>query len=382
MQRRISGIYIIVALGLLGLTAAGCAGPAEDQAVTITAATVSKQSLEMPLEFSGALVPVQTVSISSKTAGQVVQLGFGVGSKVNKGDILIQLDTEQLEGQILQAKAGLQSARAAAESAENQAVIAKINLDKAQKYYDRISLLSASGAVSQSDLDNAQDALDIAARQYENVSGAALEQAQAAVDTANANLMGLNVQLKNTTIKSPLSGTITSQNVNIGEIVSPGVQLVSIIDTSTLKLRSTIAQDLLPLLTQGQEVDVTIDSYPDKILTGKVTSIGPIAVSTGQVFPVEITMMNDIGLMAGLSAHASLSAEVEGLIVPSSSVMNSNGESYVFVIKDQIASRQLVKVGLKNNKQAQILEGLDQGEQIAVSNVKALADKMPVNIEN
>jgi len=202
------------------------------------------------------------------------------------------------------------------------------------------------------------------------------------VDTANANLMGLNVQLKNATIKSPLTGIITSQNVNIGEIVSPGVQLISIVDTSTLKLRSTIAQDLLPLLTQGQEVDVTIDSYPDKKLTGTVTGIGPIAVSTGQVFPVEITMMNDSGLMAGLSAHASLNAKIEALIVPSSSVMNSNGESYVFVIKDQIASRQPVKVGLKNNKQAQILEGLNQGEQIAVSNVKALADKMPVNIEN
>lgn len=92
--------------------------------------------------------------------------------------------------------------------------------------------------------------------------------------------------------------------------------------------------------------------------------------------------MNDSGLMVGLSAHASLNAKIEGLIVPSSSVMNSNGESYVFVIEDQIASRQLVKVGLKNNKQAQILEGLNQGEQIAVSNVKALADKMPVNIEN
>jgi len=76
MQRRISGIFIIVTLVLLGLTAAGCAGPAEDQAVNITAATVSKQNLEMPLEFSGALVPVQTVSISSKTAGQVVQRRF------------------------------------------------------------------------------------------------------------------------------------------------------------------------------------------------------------------------------------------------------------------------------------------------------------------
>lgn len=365
---------------LLLLTVAGCAGRNENKTEAVTTATAENQELETTLELSGVLVPVQTVDISSKITGKVVSLGYNVGSAVKAGDILIQLDTDTLNAQLLQAEASLQSAEAAAESAGNQASLARINLDAAQKLYDRTKVLSESGVVSQSQMDDITDKLNIAQNQFENASGPAQAQAQAAISTAHANIRNLQVQIDNATIRSPMDGFVTTQSVNVGQVVSPGVAVISIVDISNLKLKSTVTQDLLPLLSVGQEMDITVDSYPDHKLKGIVSSIGPIAVNTGEVFPLEITINNNGSLTAGLSARAAMITKINGIVVPASSVVQGSGESYVFVINDNTAAKRVVKVGLKNDKAAQILNGLNAGEKVAVTNVSALNDNKTVTV--
>ncbi len=377
MHKRTKKSLALLAVLVL-LIVAGCAGRNENKAVPVTTATADIQELETTLELGGVLVPVQTVDISSKISGKVISLGFNVGSAVKAGDILIQLDTDTLDAQLLQAEAGLQSAEAAAESVKNQASLAKINRDAAQKLYDRTKLLYESDVVSQSQMDDVTDKLNIAQNQFENAFGPAQDQAQAAISTARANIKNLQVQIDNATIRSPLDGFVTNQSVNVGQVISPGVSVISIVDTSTLKLRSTVTQDLLPLLSVGQEMDITIDSYPVNEFKGTISSIGPIAVSTGEVFPLEITVKNDGSFTAGLSAHASVLTRTKGIVAPVSSVVQNSGESYVFVVKDKTASKRAVKVGLKNDQAAQILQGLDAGEIVAVTNVSALTDNMTV----
>jgi RND family efflux transporter MFP subunit len=168
--------------------------------------------------------------------------------------------------------------------------------------------------------------------------------------------------------------------VNVGEVVSPGVTVMSVVDASSLKLRSTVTQDTLPLLALGQEMDVVIDSLPNRVYQGSVTTLGPIAVSTGEVFPIEVTIKNDGHLMAGLAAHASASVKASGIVVPSSAVVQSSGANYVFVIKDGVASKRLVSTGQGSDKDTLILKGLTAGEVVAVTNTNALADNMPVNM--
>ncbi|MFA4885480.1 MAG: efflux RND transporter periplasmic adaptor subunit [Desulfotomaculaceae bacterium] len=282
MRKQIKKSLLAVLAVLLLLAAAGC-GRNESRTVAVTAATADNQELETTMELSGVLVPVQTADMSSKISGKVVSLGYNVGSAVKAGDILIQLDTDTLSAQLMQAQASLQSAEAAAESVGNQASLARINLDAAQKLYDRTKVLFESGVVAQSQMDDITDKLNIAQNQFENASGPAQDQAQAAISTARANIKNLQVQIDNATIRSPLDGILTTQSVNVGQVVSPGVTVISIVDILTLKLKSTVTQDLLPLLSVGQEMDITVDSYPDNKLKGIISSIGPIAVSTGEV---------------------------------------------------------------------------------------------------
>jgi RND family efflux transporter MFP subunit len=381
MQKKIKGSLLIIIAILLVFAVSGCAGQSANKKVTITTAVASNQELETKLEFSGVLLPNQTVDISSKIAGQVIALGSKVGSSVKAGEVLMKLDTESLNGQLMQAEASLQSAQAAAQSAEIQASISKTNLNTAQINYDRTKTLFEAGAVAKSQLDDAQDKLNIATQQYANAAGPAQAQGAATINTALASIRNFNMQINNATIKSPLNGIITNQNINLGQVVSPGVTLISMVDTSILKMKSTVTQDKLPTLSIGQKMSIIIDSYPDRIFKGTITSIGPIAVSTGEVFPIEISMPNEMGLMAGLSAHTSLINKTLGIIVPTSSILQSNGESHVFVIKNDIASRRLVKIGIRNDNETQILEGLNAGERVAINNVSVLADKMPVNVQ-
>lgn len=382
MPKRINQMVTIILAGLFLLGSAGCAGQTASKVMTVSTVQAKNSTLTATMEMSGVLVPAKTADISSKISGQVTALGYQVGSRVKIGDILIKLDTESIKVQLQQAQASLQAARAGTGSADNQTAIAKTNLDAAQRNYDRMSSLFASGAVSQSQVDEAADKLNLARKQYQSAAGPAEQQAQAAISTAQATIKNYQLQLANGVIKSPINGIITNQSVNVGQVISPGVTVISVIDTAVLKLKTTIAQDKLPLLTQGMEVDIAIDSYPDQLIKGTITSIGPIAVSTGEVFPVEITMQNSQGLLAGLSAHAALVTTGKGIIVPASAVIQEGGESYLFVIKDDIASRRQVKVGLQNDQELIILQGLNDGEQVAVSNISGLMDQMPVNVKN
>jgi HlyD family secretion protein len=378
MQKRTLLISLLVIVMLAVITISGCTSRNAAQIPIVATAAASSQEIVTRVDCSGVLVPVQTVEIASKTSGQINSLGFQVGDKVKKGDMLIQLDTEALNGQLLAAEAGLQSARAAAEAAENQSSISKINQGAAQAYYVRTKELFAAGAVAQSTMDDAQDKLDIANQQYATAAGPALSSAEAAVNSAYANMKNIQVQLGNATIKSPIDGIISTQTVNPGQVISANTTVITLVDTSKLKLKTTVGQDRVAYLALGQNMDIEVDSYAGKMRAGTVTAIGPIAISTGEVFPIEITLPNDTNLMAGMSAHTSLIIKAQGLVVPMDAVQQEGGRSKVFVIIDNKAYQREVVTGLQNDKSILITEGLSAGDQVAISNLKALADGMTV----
>lgn len=364
----------------------GCASQAVSNTniIHVKTAAAEKHKLQTSLELAGVLVPAQTVNIVSKISGQVTEMKYNVGDSVKTGTILVRMETKTLNAQLIQAEAGLQSAKAAELSAENQATLAQINLDTAQKAYDKTKVLYDAGAASQSQMDDLTNKLELARTQYENATGSVKEQALASISTANANINSVRVQMENSIIKSPIDGIIVNKNINTGEIASPTAAspIMTIADTSILKLKGMVAQEMLPLLQQGQEINVTIDIYADKVFKGKIESIGPMAVSTGTLFPIEISIVNSEGLKAGLSAHASIDiAEEKGVIVPAAAVVRKEGESYVFVVKDNIASKRIVTTGLKNDKEIEILKGLAEGEKVVAANVNNLIDGIAVNAD-
>jgi len=382
MQKGFKIFLSVSTMALLIFVSAGCGVQTADNsnAVSVKTAVAVRHKLQTALDVAGVLVPVQTVNIAGKMSGQVTALNANVGTVVKAGDVLITLETRTLEAQLQQAEAALQSAEAAVQSAGNQAEQAKINLDSAQRAYERTKALFNSGSAPQSQLDDAVKQLDLAKKQYDIATGSAQKQAQASVNTARANINNIKVQLDNATITSPINGIITNRNINPGEIASPGATLLTIADVSSLKLRGTVSQEVVPLLREGEQIDVSVDIYPNKAFAGRIDSIGPMAVSTGEYFPIEVSIKNPGDIKAGLSAHAAIGlASDEGVVVPVSAVVQNNGQNYVFVIKNNVALKRTVTPGLKNDREIQVLKGLDEGETVAATNVSRLFDNMPVN---
>jgi len=369
---RLSTIAVLTMFLLTSLT--GCTAQKASPNLLVATAAAAAGEVESHLELGGVLLPIQTADISSRVTGQVVSLPHKTGDQIQSGDILMVLDTQALQGQLMQAEANYKAAQAAIAAAENSTLISKTNLEAAQTSFDRIQVLFNAGGASQSQLDETRDKLTIAQQQYKTASGPALAQGRASAEAAYATVRNFQIQIENSTVHAPISGVVMTQNVNIGQVVTAGTTVISVADTSTLKLKSTVPQDQLLLLSPGQEMAVMVDSYPGITFKGSITSLGPMAVSTGQVFPVEISLSNDRGLMPGLSAHSTLTTQAAGLVIPKEAIQRGDDRSFVFVVQDNKVWQREVTTGLFDDRDIIIITGLSEGERVAAANVSQLSD--------
>jgi len=350
-------------------------------AFDVQVAVAKTQDINSQLNVSGALIPAKTVNIYSKLTGQVEKVNVEVGSEVKKGSILAQIETKALNIQLEQLQASLESAKAAESLAKGQVDQAKINLDSMEKAYEKTKDLYSKGLVTKDQLDEIATKYELAKKQYETVSNGSLKQAKAALDVAYANMKNVKLQIENSKIVSPISGIVINKNINVGELASPTVPLFVVGDFSALKLKGTISQKYLPYVKVGQTIDVIVDIYPNKIYKGQIVSVGPMAVSTGMYFPIEISIKNVDNIKPGLSAHAVLNISKKGIVVPSSALVRNNGKNYVYVIENNLAKKREVEVGLQNNREVEIISGLKENEKVAISNVNNLFDNAVVNIK-
>ena len=371
-------------LALLGAAAlsAGLLACAPKTAVPVTVKTEEARpgSIDWKVEFSGVLVPDRAVNIYSKIAGQVKAVAADVGGRVRRGQVLVQIDAKELEAQLQVAEAARAGMADQAEQAKAGIETARLNLDLAQRAYERTKTLFDNQVVTQSQLDDAKDrlqlaqaTLDSANRQYRTVSGSGLGQAEAQVNY-------IRVQLSNSTITSPIDGIVTNRNVNPGEIAPLASPLMAVADTSTLKLQGNVPQEAVVHLAVGDQVTVSVDGIPGPGYEGTITQVGPIGAATGQYFPVSVSLKNDGRLLAGMTAKASLSLpSSEGIIVPLAALFAQDGQEFLYVVANGKAQKRAVRLGAQSGPEAQVLSGLKEGEAVAVSNIGLLHDGAEVS---
>lgn len=403
----------LVALALT-FNAAACgmkSAQGSGETVPVKAATATRGKVQATVEVAGSLLPVRSANVISKLAGQVSAVYAEVGDAVKAGQLLVEIDPKELKAQLQQAEAaveqvkqqaelakiGMDTARLSKEAAYLKVEADKVALDNAQKSYDRVKALVEAGAAPQSQLDDAETRLKQAQKQYEAdlkqyelyqkqqesaekqyaiATGPGLAQAEAAKNA-------IQVQMSNAEITSPLTGIVTNRYIHPGEVAGAGVTLLTVAETTMLKLQGTVSQEVVPLLAVGQKVSVAVDALPGKEFQGEVTQVGPVAASTGQRFPVEITVANPGELKPGMTAKALFRLEgPEGVLIPAAALRYEGGETLVFVIENSgTVRRRPVVLGLQNEEQVTVLQGLVEGEMVAVTNVGALQDRMAVVVQ-
>lgn len=250
------------------------------------------------------------VNVSSKVTGKIAQITVAEGDRIKKGQVIAQIDPQDIGAQRAQAEATLELATANYDQAVNglrpqeirqvqaSAALAKANLDNAEKSYNRIQQLYEDGAVSASNRDNTYTTYQVAKETYKsaiqglNMANAgsrkeAIRAAAAQVKQAEAALNAIILQCGETTIVSPVDGIVALKLTNPGEVVVTGQPLFSVINSNDLWVSARIEETGIGKLKIGQDVEYTIDGYPGRTCIGKIFDIGSATDSVFSLIPTE-----------------------------------------------------------------------------------------------
>lgn len=255
------------------------------------------------------------VAVSAKVNGRIEKVLVQEGEVVQPGQVIVQLEKQEFEAQVEQAQANLAIAKARLaeltagnrpqEVAQSNALVlqARANMENARRNSDRDELLAASGAISQQQRDASRTAYEIAAAQMESAREQhsmssegfrkeAVMMAAAQVKQAEAALKNAEIQLADTEVKAPVSGTVALKSVENGEVVAFGQQVFSISNLSDVWVGANIEETQIGRIKIGQLVEFTIDAYADHYFHGHVSEVGPAAGSQFALLPTENSSAN------------------------------------------------------------------------------------------
>lgn len=384
-----------VALGvggaaLYGMVAARGASTTIDPSKLVT---VEPGPMVRSVVATGKIEPIAKVEIKSKANGIIERLLVDVDNRVEAGQILAELDKENLRARAREASANLEAARAALTAAEAQAKKSEIEAEApdvafAKSAYERAQALSKEQLVAQEQLDQAKTLYEQAANRQRAaqsqllIARAKVNEASAQVAQAQAAVARAEEELANATIRAPIAGTVLLRSVEIGSPVSSILNLganatpvITIGDIDHVFVRGKVDEADIGVVTLGLPARITTETFKDKVFQGRVTQISPMGVEKDNVttFEVEVSIDNPGGeLKANMTANAEIILEEheQALVVPEAAIRyDEQRNAYVEVADpgaDKGRRRVPVKIGIGNGTKTEITSGLKAGEKVVL----------------
>jgi HlyD family secretion protein len=356
-------------------------------------AKVTRGDVARSVVATGKIQPILKVEVKSKASGIVEKLYVDINDRVKKGQLLAQLDQQEILAQVNAQRAQLTAAEANVATYEANIEQDKVNaaapdLPMYRATLDRNQQMHKAGIVSRQALDDAnKDYLAALTRRDSSkaqigVDAARLKQARAQVLQAEASLKQLKEQLSYTTIVAPMDGEILSRDVEIGAAVSSILVLGSTAtlvmtegDTSEVYVQGKVDEADIAHVYMGQLARIKVESFRDRLFYGKVTKISPMGVEKDNVttFEVRVSINNAGGeLKAQMTANAEiLLDEHKGVLtVPENAVSYDKEKNASVDVPDKSKKdgtrKVAVKVGLSNGSVTEILSGLKEGDQVVL----------------
>ncbi|MDB2152112.1 efflux RND transporter periplasmic adaptor subunit [Clostridium butyricum] len=334
--------------------------------------------------------------ISSKISAKVTKVVVENGQYVNEGDTIAVLDDQDIQNSIKTATAQLEVNEKQVNSAEQQLNSTqtsleklKINVDDAQRNYDREKALFDAGAVSQSELDASEKTLNTSKADYNSgqanieISKASIESAKASVEAQKVNIEKLQNDLNNVVIKAPISGVISEKNVNVGQIINQGAVLAKINDISYVFATIQVPQEKINDIKVGKPAEVTLEDN-NTVHNGTLDSIDLSGDSTLRVFNCKIKMENsNKELLPGEYAKVNFSNTENNnkvITIPVSSLAGSEGDYYVFINDNGVASKVSVDIGDADENNVEIISGVKEGDEIICTNMSSFKDGCKIDV--
>ena len=354
-------------------------------------AKVEKGDLAKSVVATGKIQAITQVEVKSKASGIVKKLLVDYGDRVKQGQILVELDKEEIQARVNQQRASLEAAEAAAHAAAADLQHAKVDAEgpdvpMLKRAYERAQQMAKDGVVSVSALDDAQKNYEMAVNKQqlgkanEVVAEAKLRQAQAQVSQSRALLAQTEEEYRNSTIVSPIDGTILSRDVEVGDAVSSilvlgssATLIMTLGDTHEVYVKGKVDESDIAKVYMGQAARIKVESYKDRVFNGKVTKISPMGVEKDNVttFEVRVSIDNAKGeLKSMMTANAEILLEEHKgiLMVPEGSLIYDKERKASVEVPDPTAKdgkkKIAVVVGISNGSKTELLSGLKEGQQV------------------
>lgn len=326
----------LFALLLALLTMVGCGeqtskAPGQVQpAVPVLLGEATARRVELVLEQVGTLAANQDVTLRAESEGRVVEVAFQEGRPVSKGEVLVRLDAAKV-------RAGI---------ANLEAQIAELNarLDNKLRTLERNRPLLEKRLISRLQFDNLETEI---------------VEVQAQIEQARANLARAQVQLADTVVRAPFDGVAGVRTLSPGDYLKVGDSVVTVVDLDPLEISFQVPEKFKPKFSLEQSVNLQVAPYPDRTFTGLISFIAPRVDETTRTFQVKARVANPEGMLSpGLFARVAVVTDVfaEAVTVPWESVIQTEQETYIYTVQDNVARKLPVRLGRITPQWAQLLD--------------------------
>lgn len=449
-MRNQSFIKIALLIGLLAFSIvffAGCSGSSAKgnstnsnsnaaPATTVETQTVAATVQNVPTYFeaTGSLASDAQTDVAPTVGGKIVEVNFDIGSYVQRGAVLVRLDSRDAQIRLEQAQAQVEQQKKAAQQAEanvQQAIanlrqtqvrlglrdgesfdietfsqVRSVNaqLELAEKELRRAERLLESGDIARTIYDQRKSQRDAllgqlaearsnaavavkaidTARAAVGTAQAAAAQARAAVATTETQVAQARKAISDNAILAPISGYIAERTADLGEFVTPNTpnsKVATIVRTSVLRMRIDVPEQNIGQVKVGQGISLQTSAYPDRNFAGTVVRISPNVNVTSRTLTVEAEVENGDGLLKPgqfATVRIAQGAPKPTVMIPASAVKTEGDVSKVFVVKDGRAEERNVKLGVLENDLIEVQQGVQEGEAVAVSNLNQIFDGVSV----
>ncbi|WP_429885297.1 efflux RND transporter periplasmic adaptor subunit [Geoalkalibacter halelectricus] len=353
-------LVLLVALAAL---LAGC-GETETQevrreapAVPVILGETQTRRVELTLEQVGTLEASQDVTLRAESEGRVTAISFQEGRAVERGALLVQLDSERIEAAILSLRARLTELEA--------------RLDNQLRTLERNRPLLERNLISRLQFDNLETEI---------------AETRAQIEGVQANLAQERIRLAETRIRAPFAGVVGARTLAVGDYLRIGDPVVSLVDLDPLEISFQVPEALKPKLSLDQGVSLRVAAYPQQVFQGTISFIAPRVNITTRTFQVKAQIANAERLLSpGMFARVEVITDVfeQALTVPWESVIRTEDDTYVYTVEENLARRVPVRLGRITGEWAQVLEGdLAPGAPVILEGKFAARDGRPVAPRN
>jgi membrane fusion protein, multidrug efflux system len=362
-------LVIVVPVLSLALLSAACGASGESATPPAATAGASSGAVQLAAEnvttaslgrvsagpvISGQLTPAREASVRAMVGGSLVTLTVDRGQAVQNGAVIARISSRDLDSAKQSAEAGVKSAEVALNVAKSEAV--------------RTEALVKGGALATRELEQTQNA----------IAGA-----EAQLAAARSRVRSVEQALDDTAVKAPFTGVVSARPASPGDVVSPGTELVTIVDPSSMRLEALVPSDQLASIKPGAKVTFTIRGVPGEFI-GRVDRFNPTADPVTRQVAVFITLPNTKGqLISGLFAEGRIeTASHEGIVIPLSAVDETGVRPTVTRVKGGKAERVPVTLGARqpDTEMVEITSGITTGDVLIVGSAKNVTAGTPITV--